>query len=71
MLKLAQTNQPTDRAKTICFNLWQNFIGTNVLTLTTAPPPPPRRPSIVRTNVLIKFHKDWIINVTSSVLTRF
>ena len=27
--------------------------------------------AIVRTNVLIKFHKDWIINVTSRVLTRF
>ncbi|KAH3821530.1 hypothetical protein DPMN_123294 [Dreissena polymorpha] len=54
------------------FNLWQNFIGTNVLTKfhedwpinvdnsvnkTTAPPPP-------------LFHKDWIINVTSRVLTR-
>ncbi|KAH3863644.1 hypothetical protein DPMN_026632 [Dreissena polymorpha] len=51
------------------FNLWQNFIGTNVLTKTTAPPPP-WGPSIVRTNVLIKFHKDWIINVTSRVLTR-
>ncbi|KAH3716596.1 hypothetical protein DPMN_059320 [Dreissena polymorpha] len=27
--------------------------------------------AIVRTNVLIKFHKDWKINVTSRVLTRF
>ncbi|KAH3803238.1 hypothetical protein DPMN_156940 [Dreissena polymorpha] len=26
--------------------------------------------AIVKTNVLLKFHKDWIINVTSRVLTR-
>ncbi|KAH3858536.1 hypothetical protein DPMN_101162 [Dreissena polymorpha] len=63
MLKLSQTdqptnrptNQPTDRAKTytneraISFNLWQNFIGTNLLT---------------------KFHEDWSINVANIVSTR-
>ncbi|KAH3887017.1 hypothetical protein DPMN_011030 [Dreissena polymorpha] len=52
------------------FNLWQNFIGTNVLTkfhedwpinvanIDNCSPPGGH------------FHKDWIINVTSRVLTR-
>ncbi|KAH3782184.1 hypothetical protein DPMN_160096 [Dreissena polymorpha] len=77
----AQTQGTKKRAGssklTVNFNLWQNFIGTNVLTkfhedwpinvaniVTTAPPP-----LAVITNVLIKFHQDWIINVTSRVLT--
>ncbi|KAH3859558.1 hypothetical protein DPMN_102375 [Dreissena polymorpha] len=33
-------------------------------------PPPLAGDNIIRTNVLTKFHEDWTINVTSTVLTK-
>ncbi|KAH3851649.1 hypothetical protein DPMN_094131 [Dreissena polymorpha] len=59
----------------------ENIIGTNLLTKKNAPPlgihvfkqtlPFSNSSKIsLKTNLLIKFHEDWTINVASSVLTR-
>ncbi|KAH3879551.1 hypothetical protein DPMN_003454 [Dreissena polymorpha] len=56
--KNRRTDRQTDRQT-------DNFIRTIVLTKKTATPT-----LAAITNVLIKFHKDWIINVTSRVFTR-
>ncbi|KAH3843342.1 hypothetical protein DPMN_116857, partial [Dreissena polymorpha] len=83
LLSVNKVNAPPfDRTINVAFrvsNLWQNFIGTNVLTkfhedwpinvanIDNCPPPPPGGHNKCSDEV---FHKDWIINVTSRVLTR-
>ncbi|KAH3700307.1 hypothetical protein DPMN_075282 [Dreissena polymorpha] len=76
MLKLAQTNQPTDRAKTIF------IIGTNLLTRfhenrrinvasrvsTRKNAMPPGGHDIIGMNLLTKFHEVQTVNVASRVL---